>query len=503
MTPEFAELIKSEFAKYPRGYWFNIPKGTLVKLSDEEKKFIEKRVLKYKQRGKDVLSPSPGSFWHFLTDEGYKEDDTVEIWIESINELVDAGYVDIVEGDGFHYWALANGEVLDPKEYRDLYKVDRRTFRTLMKELGYLDIYEAFKDSIEPSRFIAVAEFKRNGVEFELYDDKLMASASLLVGNSELYVVMTVKRPTLSDVYKVFKRINNKISDKFSAEVKMLKDYILRETGVDIPEEGFRGYVKFKGSRITAFRVFAYGSVERGRKIVRLNLRWEKVKKRLSVRLEGTIMSNQVNEVFCSINPKDLDAEIPPGYTLKRMWGSGRVSLIYRSSFKGLPSISEHYERVSNVGKVLSELLRKYLKKIQDEEIVIYKKRSTGMKVKDFLEILDWDPSTSFDEVILKLIAAEAELGEAHMPRIYGALKVQAILEGHSQDELIAKVNNALETVMEYMSEGRLGIRYIDTPEGARAPRVYLGNKRLDVRVEHLPNFEKLLIIAKTLLHAS
>ena len=457
---------------------------------------------------------------HFLTDKKYAMSDVAEVYL-SINDLVEAGYASIVEKDGFWYWSVG-GELIDPREHRELYKMDERTFRTLMKEFGYLDIYDEFKGTIKPvsGLFSSLAEFDYMGVKFEIYEDSLIASASAkfsggtvaidtntLENNARISV--KVGKPTLRDVHRVAEHVKELASVGLE-EARRVKEYILRETGIDIPEEKLWVWISSKDYAVTELRVSVSGSVSSNRKSTSVEVRWDKIKRVLEVRLVGEIKSYYVEEAFHTIKLRDLGVSIPNHYSFDIDRQEKAVMLAYYQEFKdvtSLPSISQHYEVISNIDKVLSELLRLHLEKIKDVEIqkyvkeyYSYNKYGVGMTVGQILSALGWDPGASFDEVALKLIALKHEMPDEHEPPVFSYLVAQAVLEGHNQDKLMDKVNAGLETVMSYVARGRLSLRYVETPYGTRVPRVYLGGRELNMRVENLPRFEKMVKVAKVLV---
>jgi len=520
MTNEFLEVVVANALKNPHCCFITIPKGTLLRFSPEERAFIEKHVQRY-YRHSSRAALRPKSLEHFLADRKYEMDDVAEVVVE-VGDLKEAGFVDVLERGGFWYWTVG-GRELDPKEYRMLYLADSRTVRTLMKELGYLEIYDAFKDIIEPSKgwFGTLVVFSYMGLNFELRKEWLVVSADakftpsgVVVGSSaagsNATIVASVRRPTLSDVHMLVKHVNE-LGGVALLEARKLKEYVLSETGIDIPVERARVSISSKDYNITELRVSMWGGLTSNRKKVSVDVVWDKAKGEFEVKLLGEVQSYYVAESFRHINPEKLGVTLRP-YHLDVDWQWKSVELGYRQVFKGVsspPPISEHYGVVSNVDGVLSELLKLYLERIKGEEIhvcehvegrVCISGYGTGISVGEFLSLLSWDPTASLDEVALKLIATKCELTSAQSPEVFNHLVAQAVLAGHPQDKLMDKVNGELEAVVNYVARGRLALRYVETPHGTKAPRVYLDGRDLGMRVESLPHFERMVKIAKVLV---
>jgi len=218
VTKEFSEAVLRSVVESPRGCRIDLPKSVLLAFGPEERAFIEKHIQRYYRYSKGRVVIRPKSLQHFLTDKKYAMSDVAEVYL-SINDLVEGGYASVVEKDGFWYWSVG-GELVDPREHRELYKMDERTFRTLMKEFGYLDIYDEFKDIIKPvsSLFGSLTEFYYMGVKFEIYEDSLMASTNakfsggavaidtnILDNNARISV--KVGKPTLRDVHRAVEHV--------------------------------------------------------------------------------------------------------------------------------------------------------------------------------------------------------------------------------------------------------------------------------------------------------
>jgi len=116
-TPEFQEIVLQAIKKYPDA--ISIRRDVLQQLAPKEREFIDKRIT-------------------------HTKNDEVFVRIE-LDDLISEGIIRLVKKNGFWYWGLGD-KVLNSLEYKEVYKKGKRTLRTLAKEAGILEIYDAFSD---------------------------------------------------------------------------------------------------------------------------------------------------------------------------------------------------------------------------------------------------------------------------------------------------------------------------------------------------------------------
>jgi len=520
VSEEFLKFVKDQVAMYPNSFSYTLFMRELLNFTRDELAFISKRVQKY-SRGSYRLRPR--SFTQFLIDKKYQLDDAVVVAI-SVDDLVKEGVMKIVEKNGFHYWVVGD-EVLNPLEYKKLYKLDKKTFATLLREAGYLDIYNRFKDQIMPADIGWVEKlgsFTYKGIHFELYEGYLHASTSIGFPVKELgyeegerknvSVWINIHNAKGDDVDKIVNYVSE-LEKKVQKVILDLQDKIRRETRIIIPESKFWGSISVKDYKIEDFYVTGEATLSINRKEVSVKVTWKPIKKVFEAEITGRIKSYYAAKTFDEISLESLGIEVPSGYYFTVDRSEKTVVLKYYKEFENveqLPSIAEPYEIVSNVDKVMREIVKMYIEKSKNEKIIgitkgyyRYDEFDTGFTIGKLVESLNWDPEAdSFDAIVVKLIAAKIQLPSEHRPRVFDYLVTQVVLNGHSQDKLMEKVNNSLETIFKYMERGRLTAKFTKVEENGyerEVIRLYLDGKPLGIKVEDLPEFEKMIYTAKIL----
>jgi len=476
MTPEFAKVVKELLAKGPDGYTLSVSKDTLLKLSDEEREFIERRVIGY-WRGDTALSPR--SFREFLGSADYWGNDKVWVYIRA-EDLVNAGFLKLTEKDGFYYWVLADGKPLNPKKFIKLYEADERTFRTLMKEYGYLDIYEAF--GVKTCRW-ALGEFEYGNVYFELYGKCVRAVASYDINGKQIKVDACVQKPTADDIRKLAEHVKG-----------LAKQYDAVAIAKQVLE-----WLRSEDYEVTYFSIsLTYGGAGKALKKLEVELYQKEGEGVLTARV-GAYLAPYIASLFLLkvLDPAKLD--LPPGFRYEDgvFW--------YKATLSGLEDLwklSDAFAALQRLDGLLFDAIGRYLKRVANRRVAVLGLEIAEGKptVRDVLDAISWDPTASLDEVALKLMAVKEEFGEFCKPPVLEALLSQAVLRGHPEGELTKRLEEPLETLLWYMLEGRLKVRYVATPEGAGVPRLYLDGKDIGVEVEKLPKFKKMVIVALALL---
>jgi len=516
MTPAFAELVK-RVAKCPYCIYFEVTKEELLGFSEEERRFIEKYIEKY-MRGSHRLQPR--SIEHFVSSGKYGEEDYAVVYIENIDDLVSAGYLELAEIGGFYCWRLGNGEVLVPREYKRLYMSRRETFRTLLKEYGYLEIYEEFKDNIEPpsgvwENYVGIlALFRHSDFLFELYEDHLIARADIDVGGSTMSVKWTAEKPTASTVHSIAAYVKSELVRRFASDIAKMREHVRSEIGVDVSPSGFRGCVEVANGDVREYSLSAEWSTEANRKTVTVSIWWYITERAFKVYMKSSIASQYLTDLFSYLEPFVYRVKMPGGYSIDISRAKRSISIRYSKQYEDadtLPPLSEPFTIVSNIERVLGEVIKLYL---EDEEnlnkkivsyqdtgagVWRYEERDTGLTVSGVLKAISWNPRASLDEAILKLIAAREELGEEHRPPVFNLLLAQLVLSGHSQDKIMERVNDPVETLLKYMLAGRLRVKRVDIPGGGRATKLYLDGRDIGVDVEMLSRFAELVETANAL----
>jgi len=492
---------------------FTLTIDELLRLSREDRAFLSKYVDEYR-RGHFKLRPK--SFTHFLTDrKKYSRDDEAYFSL-MLTDLMKEGLLRKVEIDGFTYWEFA-GMVLDPMRFVNMYKIDEDVFRTLFKEWGFLEIYEKFKDAVTAGRLrrsydsSCLVEFEYNKVRFTIGKERIHATAwvgyelkepiynyhdgSVMTNNVILWIYVSNPRP--KDIYKILTYVDYTdflVKEIFDNMKKVAKD----ATGVDVDISGLDGSVDIENYKLERANLTAKVRMNQGRTTLTLTLgvKFERNDyeyregRKISfpsmttqVEAEGVLKSLYVHDLM---RVKGEEVNLPDDIKVRLDHDDKEVSV---KVFKSVPAIAyvdagKPYEMAKRFREILSIVAEKKLKALMDKDPVVkYRDRDYGReeelgKVREIIDGIKWFEAKDFDEAVLKLIALKvAYLGrieEAETP-LLDYLIGHAVLKGYDQDTLTKRINDPLETVIEFIEDGKLKARV----EGGR-PQIYFKGKPLE-----------------------
>jgi len=483
---------------------FELSKGELKGMSKGDLEFLSKYADDYRR---DKYKLRPRSLEHFITDRKYNDDDVASFTIK-LADLINEGLLKKVDVDGFKYWELA-GRRLDPKEFVNLYKADDEVHRTLFKEFGLYEVYERFRDAINAGRLNRasdsdyIAEFTYNGITFRIRRNELEVNTSVGYTRSEpgyewrvsgayrvdknVSLTIDVKNPKSQDVFRVLEYIE--YTDMLVKEiVDNMRAIIKESTGLDVDQSEFQGYAMVDDYRLKEFSVSVLKTIEMGRASVELGLRatydrayFELVelpdgtrgrrvypKWLMTVEAEGKLRSLYVYNLFKNVKtagrlPDDVDI------LLNNENKEVSVRIVRDIPAITFIDVSRPFEVAKNFRELLSKIVDRTFEKLRNEDVVYRYSdsyRSEELELGKFGEILDsirWGETKDLDEAVLKLIALKMKYGDmlkyANIP-VYDFLVAQAVIRGVDQDWLTSRVNNALETVIEFIESGKLKFKH-------------------------------------------
>jgi len=483
-----------------------LEKGDLLTLTADDIGFLSKYVVDYRRKGNYKLRPH--SFEHFLSDSKYRSDDTAELRIPLV-DLIDVGALRKIDVGGFKYWELG-GRVLNPKEFVKMYKVDDEVYRTLFKEWGLLEVYERFKDAVNGGRLRRIndseyiAEFTYAGVTFLFSRDGLSVHTSVGYNRKEagyeygvhgpiqkveknVSLSIRVKDPKPEDVDRVLEYIE--YTDMLVKEmVDNLRAAIKESTGLDVDPSEFTGIASVDNYRLIDFRIGVHKVVEMGRStiIVDVNAEYDKRHSKLvedasgklhrvvypkweiTVETEGKLKSLYVYKLFRDIKdisglPDDVNIALDTEYKEVKVMVSRTIPAI--TFF----DMSRPYEVARNFREVLLNIAERNFEKMRSRVVKYSRSSLEEITLGTFGEMLDsikWFDTKDFDEVVLKLIALTAAHGDklrnANIP-VIDFFIAHAVIRGMDQDSLTKKVNDPLETMIEFIESGKIRVRYENT----------------------------------------
>lgn len=492
---------------------FSLTIDELLRLSSEDRAFLSKYVDEYR-RGHFKLRPK--SFTQFLTDRKKYSGDDEAYFSLMLTDLMKEGLLRKVEIGGFTYWEFA-GMVLDPMRFVNMYKADEDVFRTLFKEWGFLEIYEKFKDAVSAGRLnrsydsSCLVEFKYDKATLIIGKEWIRASAwvgyelkepiynyhngSIMTNNVFLWIRVSNPRP--EDVYKILAYVDYTdflVKEIFDNMKRVVKD----ATGMDVDISGLDGNVDVENYKLERANLTAKVRVYQGRSTLTLTLgvkfdrndyEYRDGRKislpimRTQVEAEGAIKSLYVHDLM---QVKDEGISLPDDITVRLDHDNKEVSVKVSRSVPTITYVDagKPYEMAKRFKEVLSMVAEKKLKALMDKDPVVkYRDKHYGReeelgKVKEMVDGIKWFEVKDFDEAVLKLIALKiAHLGkiEAAEAPILDYLIGHAVLKGYDQDTLTKRINDPLETVIEFVEEGKLKAMV----EGGK-PQIYFKGKPLE-----------------------
>ena len=438
-TPRFQEIILQAIKKkYPDVV--PIRRDILQQLTPKEREFIDKRIT-------------------------HTKNDEVFVRIE-LDDLISEGIIQLVEKNGFWYWSFSD-KVLNPLEYKEVYKKDKRTLRTLVKEVGILEIYDAFSDKAEPSSLHiftvrricnAIVDVSENSLSIDIKGDYV---------NLHLYYHKN-GRLTVEDVYKAVELAN----DILFGDVVKFKDELRYKLGIVPPhfdevikvtasaEDGVLAFLKYEVDIQHLERVpppMMYKPIEV------LHIEFDRVKKEFrffyvadfNKRQYKPKLSLSVVYVISKIVANDnelVKTLLPPNINIALEASSSTYSVGLTITATGVDEIPVSYQ-------FFYQLLTNYLDRVRDRKL------RCGLTVGEFLDAIKWNPQDDIDAVLLKLIAAKVEDTKFEkvksckklegledivilkgLPPLYHILKAQVELVRHQNDDLLKTLKRKLKT---------------------------------------------------------
>jgi hypothetical protein len=463
--------------------YIKLSKGTLKALGSGDLEFLKGYVIEYR-RGYYKLRPK--GFDAFLREKKYSRDDTVVLVIP-LRDLVDAGILvkGSIEGDA--YWFLGS-KLLPPKEFINLYKLGEDTVRTLLKELGYLEILEKYGDRFkadikrwEPNY---IGQLNMGIVNIAVYVDKFVARSFVGAPVKEegfsyyesgpttegltrknIEVRMYVHNPTPKDIEKIveYVRYTEILGEDL---IDNIVRFAMRELNLSVAPDDIDGSIIIKDYKIRELWVRLFKRREIGRKVEEIELSQNLDRSTyyrkysaptLKVRLERGITSAFLTSALSAVK---VDAELPDGYQLLVKRGSSTVSLVYEKDFHGFvfnAPISVHYNAVRQLERVVKEVLKVVISKLEDAELKVGA-HGAGVKVGDIMKFLDWGDWQDLDTIRLKLAALRLESLDKTDPPIAHMLVAYAVLEGNSQEKVTEALNRPIDVLLDLVAKKKLKV---------------------------------------------
>lgn len=486
LPPEILEEIEAELRFYypidaTTVIRIAVEKKILVRLGKEAKDvlgFLSKYVTRYVR---DKYRLRPKSLHYFLEQKKYKETDIAEFHIP-LGDLVKAGVLRREERNGYTYWVLGD-RVLDPKSYIPLYRSYSDTFRTLLHELGYLELVEKYGDRVEVEDLTVstqVARIRLDGIGIEIYTDEFKASCRYVVGKDgrlyhydldveegvgEIQVSFTVKNPTIDDIEKM-KRYIEYTELVLEELVNNIKTYVEKELGVPFTTMSISGSIDITNYRVREIWISATRLTRKGRMEeevdVNLNVRRgmsgypnldQYIKSHVCI--AKTLISLYLRESFSSIENLGEVLDIPPDYDIYFSSSSKATTFEFNVEVEGTPicpRVLKHYVIVKNMEKILRKILEGVLEK--DAEGTVTNTDGKEVPVGKVLGFLKWMSNDDVDTVRLKLATYRLE-GFEDYPLGY-RLVAHALLRGFAQEKVAEALNKPLDVLLEFIRSGKL-----------------------------------------------
>lgn len=482
------------------GYtFFKLEKGKLRALSNEDIEFLSNYVTEYR-RG--VYRIKPKSLQHFISSNKYEDGDEASFSI-SLKDLINAGVLVRKDEEEFSYWVL-DGEVLDPGNYLNLYKADAKLYKTLHKHLGYLDIYERFAALIEQRREASlyhdtqISDFEYEGVHFTLHRESMTASTEIKdfgvssfrsesPGSIRLWI--KVSRPSVDDIDRVIEYVGY-TTLLVKELIENLRTLIQRSTDRSVGPESILGFIDVSNYRIEKIDINIYTKLkEVGRERITFSVSYgfsRGVKNKsgefiiepkhvLIVQIVGALRSMPVYRLLQETDWRGK-IEIPEDFDLRFDNDNKEVSLVYEITVPAnIPiDFAKPYTVIENFKSVLAKLGEVGLESVKDKRVVAYIRDWYSRTIEfgtvgELLDAIKWGPTTDKDELVLKLVALrlkEGELIRKAKPPVLDYLIGLSVLYGSDQDSLSEKINDPLETLIEFIEKGKL--KFKKTEEGIK-----------------------------------
>lgn len=439
----------------------------------------------------------------FIRSKKYRLNDYVS-FIIPFKELVKAGVLWKVRRGEHVYWVLQD-RILSPREYLKLYLLSRDTTRTLMYEIGFLEVYDKYKDRfkvIEDPRTQFFATFLLDGVVVAVSERMLRASRYVRIpvrygpGDNDVFnffgeIIYILNKASVSDIEKMMENIR---TAKFLIEEILwnIVSYAKRELGDDIVIRGNGGRsisVEIIDHKIVAMDVCVdMGSRRDDSRLINV---WFKFDKRglkekgkwiyppqdlvVRVSVSRTVDFKSLRYLreefdYSPIGEKTSYVDTSPLCGVKCFFDTRSITLSYNESFKETtvaPGIRKIYYMLGSLsGQKFVEFVKDKIwgdLREKSDKILFKNRDRESVTVGDFLKFLRWSDDQDLDEILFKLsvISLEARINPFFDGRRYAIVSkliALALLNGHDERKVLQAVNRPLETLLELARNGKLYI---------------------------------------------
>ena len=415
-----------------------LERGVLKGLGSGDLAFLEPYVAKFVREGRFVLRPR--SLRDFITRERYRDSDVAVFYIPLL-VLRHTGLLYTRRRGGLVWWMLGSVE-LDPLRYPSLYRLTPETARTLLHELGYLDVVERYGARVhtnptEHRDTLATLELPDLTVEFQ------MSRVVARYRRGPVNVEFTVSKPSPDIVERL--REYGAYTALIVGELVDNLGRWLREIGVEA--EPIYPHARVEDFRLEEVEIEFYAESRTGRlgRSVRLYYTFRRgttLEHHLHICIRADITSRYLQGALKVV--EGLDELLPPGYSVNL--SSPIVTVSFETTLEHTPtpppSVERHYTLISNIEEVLRRVLDEYME-------------DTGLK-----KLLNWRSGQDLDTIKLKIVAYTHLCGTREcegLPPV-DVLVAYALLEGHSQEVVAEAVNKPLEVLAKLVASRKLWI---------------------------------------------
>lgn len=421
----------------------------------------------------------------------YVDDINTSVLSIPLKNLVEAGILSKVERNGLVYWLLA-GEVMDPKKYIAMYKADPELHRTLHYVHGYTDIYDRFADLIEKKRKNvlqkgdSISSFSYAGFIFTLHRNRMHVDTHMCVpqhicekARGGVSVSMTIRMPTAEDVYRASEYMEY-TEHVVSEIVENAVEAVRRSTGHNIDVKAINGRIKAEDYRLVDINIELNATVEgEGTEPIKLAARYRYRRKSMSTdstdhdKVFEVLFAMPIKSSYAYTLLRDTDWKkfvvLPDGVDIG-FDGMTKSIVFSLSTYSIAPfDFEKMYMAVKMFRDILPSIGEKAIETMKDTFVVVkdvysYDSISLGT-VGDMLETVKWRKIGDMDEIVLKLVVLDLILrGSIESdrvrvePPIVDYLVGLSALYGFDEDAIAKKVENPLETLIEFATKGKLRV---------------------------------------------
>lgn len=501
LSKELIDIIKNNLRDvrfYPgddKGYLFIVlKKADLKKLSADDIAFLSKYVSDF-YRGRYKIRPK--SLYHFVSDKKYEEEDEAYFTIP-LPDLISAGVLTRRDEGGFSHWTL-DGEVLDPKSFVSLYKLDQKLHRTLHSAYGWLDIYDRFADLIEQNRTSIIgstdyiSRFEYRDTLFELkYNGVMYVNKTIkLAEGGQVRVWMNINRPTARDVDRAVEYLE--YTEHLVGEIiENMKELVKRSTGHVLADNEFSGFVEIENFSLKEVDIDTHVTLKKTeRDSIDLDIKYRFDKRGyevyrgedkssyprgvITVILGGSITSLYVYKLFSDLLKSEVVRRVLP----EDFWISvDRADKVVRLVYEGVYHVDEPtdfakaFTIIRNFKDVMAIVGEELLNASKNITVAVeerYGHTNIGT-VGDILSKIKWRRPLDKDELVLKILALRLLEKRSRdrnervflSPPLADYLIGLSVLYGFDQDSLTEKFNDPLETLIEFVNRGMLKIEKVN-----------------------------------------